>query len=466
MLTEPAFNALLKTLEEPPAHVVFVLATTEPRELPATILSRCQRFDFRPIPSGEIAAGLERILAEERARGQADLAVDPDALALIARAAAGSLRDALSLLDTALAYGEGRVGARTVEELIGSGGDEAAWGLAGALLARRAPEALERIDRAAAEGFDVGLLARETMEVLRRALLAAVVGQPSPDATSDEAERLRALAAAGQEALLLLVKGLLDAEAAMRESPHPRVDLEVAVVRLCHRPEPEALERLIERLERAEGQLRGYGPPPGERAAARQTDLLADPGVAPVASEAASLPGRPSTPPRRTGAPAAVSPPAERRVPGSPPAEPPAPGGAPERAPERAEVWQRIVAEVMRLRPTLAHLLADAVIVTDEAGRLSVAVPNGSAFTQDQVRDQGNRQIVLEAARRVRPDVRELVMTTGPAAAGPGGAVTSHPAVRAAVELFNGEVTAVRPAGRGQDPVSSAGGPPESGEQP
>jgi hypothetical protein len=124
------------------------------------------------------------------------------------------------------------------------------------------------------------------------------------------------------------------------------------------------------------------------------------------------------------------------------------------------------VAEVMRLRPTLAHLLADAVIVTDEAGRLAVAVPNGSAFTQDQVRDQGNRQIVLEAARRVRPDVRELVMTTAPATAGPGSAVTSHPAVRAAVELFNGEVTAVRPASRGLDPVSSAGAPPESGEQP
>ncbi|MGH7263407.1 MAG: hypothetical protein ACREMB_00940, partial [Candidatus Rokuibacteriota bacterium] len=165
------------------------------------------------------------------------------------------------------------------------------------------------------------------------------------------------------------------------------------------------------------------------------------------ASEAVSPPGRASTPARRTGTPAAA---------------PPAPGISP----ERAEVWQRIVAEVMRLRPTLAHLLAEAVIVTDEGGRLSVAVPNGSAFTQDQVRDQGNRQIVLEAARRVRPDVRELVLTTGPAAGSPGGAVTSHPAVRAAVELFNGEVTAVRPASRGQDPVSPAGGPPESGEDP
>jgi DNA polymerase-3 subunit gamma/tau len=118
MLTEPAFNALLKILEEPPAHVAFVLATTEARRLPATILSRCQRFDFRPIAGTEISEALQRILAEERMPADA---VEPDALRLLARAADGSLRDALSLLDTALAYGEGRVSARTVEELLGSG---------------------------------------------------------------------------------------------------------------------------------------------------------------------------------------------------------------------------------------------------------------------------------------------------------------------------------------------------------
>ena len=123
MLTEPAFNALLKTLEEPPAHVVFVLATTEARRLPPTILSRCQRFDFRPIAGTEIVEALRRILEKEK--GPADV-VEPDALRLLARAADGSLRDALSLLDTALAYGEGQVGVRTVEELLGSGGAEAA----------------------------------------------------------------------------------------------------------------------------------------------------------------------------------------------------------------------------------------------------------------------------------------------------------------------------------------------------
>src|SRR4029453_17819375 len=108
-----AFNPLPKTLEEPPAHVVFVLATTEARRLPPTILSRCQRFDFRPIAGAEIGEAPGRILAEEEAPAEA---VEPDALRLLARAADGSLRDALSLLDTALAYGQGPGSARPVRD--------------------------------------------------------------------------------------------------------------------------------------------------------------------------------------------------------------------------------------------------------------------------------------------------------------------------------------------------------------
>ena len=189
-------------------------------------------------------------------------AVEPDALRLLARAADGSLRDALSLLDTALAYGEGRVSARTVEELLGSGGAEAAWGLAAALVRRAAPDALQRIAEAAAAGLDLALLCEETLELLRRALLVTVTGSPGPDATLDETARLTALgteAGAGEADLLLLLRGLLDAETEMRRSPHPRVDLEITAVRLCHRPRAEAIETVLERLERAEARLRGYG---------------------------------------------------------------------------------------------------------------------------------------------------------------------------------------------------------------
>ncbi len=444
MLTEPAFNALLKTLEEPPAHVVFVLATTEARRLPATILSRCQRFDFRPIAGPEIASALRRILDEE---GVAADAVEPDALRLLARAADGSLRDALSLLDTALAYGEGRVATRTVQELLGTGGAELAWALADALLRRAAPAALGGIGEAASAGLDLTLLCQETLEVLRRALLLAVTGAPDPETTDDEATRLRALAALGEGGsadLLLLLRGLLDAEAEMRRSPHPRVDLEIAAVRLCERPRPEAIETILERLEQAEARLRGYGGS-AEPAAASQPYLLApstDPGLpaahpadrpppgparvvprpargaAPEGAGAAPVPARPDPAPGARAAVATVSPGAGHR--------------------SGAAAWAQIVAEVTRVRPTLGHLLGEGVLVGEDEGRLRVAVPNGNAFVQDQLRNPANRDLLLEIARRLCPGVKDVVLTPGLPAA------PAHPLVQAAIELFEGEITQVR----------------------
>jgi DNA polymerase III subunit gamma/tau len=452
MLTEPAFNALLKTLEEPPAHVVFVLATTEARRLPATILSRCQRFDFRPISSVEIGEALRRILAEEKVPVDA---VEPDALRLLARAAEGSLRDALSLLDTALAYGEGRVGARTVEELLGSGGAEAAWALAGALARRAAADGLRRIADAAAGGLDLAFLCEETMEVLRRALLVAVTGSAGPDATQDETTRLTALGAeagVGEADLLLLLRGLLDAEAEMRKSPHPRVDLEIAVVRLCQRPRAQAIETVLERLEQAEARLRGFGGPV-EPAGPVQSDLL-------------GVPAEPTLPrpvpvavPRTERGPAILSrggavrdvSPSAREAP-TPLRAAPAPTLR-----SAAEVWAAVVAEVIRARPTLGHLLSEGVVVGEEEGRLTVAVPNGSGFAHDQLRKPENKELVLEAGRRLQPGLRDIVFTTGgtPATA----QAASHPVVQAAIELFEGEITQVRaaPGSRGGAPAAGGG---------
>jgi DNA polymerase-3 subunit gamma/tau len=456
MLTEPAFNALLKTLEEPPPHVVFVLATTEARRLPPTILSRCQRFDFRPISTLEIGEALRRILGEEKVPADA---VEPDALRLLARAADGSLRDALSLLDTALAYGEGRVGARTVEELLGSGGAEAAWGLAGAL-ARRAPaEGLQRIADAAAGGLDLALLCEETLEVLRRALLVAVTGTAGPDATQDETTRLTALgseAGAGEADLLLLLRGLLDAETEMRKSPHPRVDLEIGVVRLCHRPRTQAIETVLERLEQAEARLRGFGGP-AEPAGPVQSDLLGGP-----AAPALPRPGpvavprpverAPAAPPVPRGGTVREAPPVSRDAPA--PTRPPG-AAAPRNA---AEVWAAIVAEIIRVRPTLGHLLSEGAVVGEEDGRLTVAVPNGGAFATEQLKKPENRELVVETGRRLQPGLRDVAFTAG---GGPASTLAgSHPVVQAAIELFEGEITQVRaaPAPRGTARTEPAAG--------
>ena len=113
MLSTQAFNALLKTLEEPPEHVKFVFATTEIRKVPITVLSRCQRFDLRRVPTGELAAHIERIIASEK------VTADPEAVALIARAAEGSVRDSLTILDQAIAHGGGHVSADAVRSMLG-----------------------------------------------------------------------------------------------------------------------------------------------------------------------------------------------------------------------------------------------------------------------------------------------------------------------------------------------------------
>src|SRR5262249_2599243 len=134
MLSGAAFNAFLKTLEEPPAHVVFVLATTEPKRIPATVLSRCQRFDFNPIPP--------EMLTKEQ------VPYEPAALPMLVRAAEGSLRDALSLLDTAIAYGEGRLDEDGVARLLGSSSPVHVRAFVTALVDRDGAAALQAIDRA------------------------------------------------------------------------------------------------------------------------------------------------------------------------------------------------------------------------------------------------------------------------------------------------------------------------------
>src|SRR5262249_9070900 len=129
-LSGKAFDAFLKTLEEPPAHVKFILATTAPSKLPATILSRCQRYDFRRVPRAEISAALGAIVEREAK------AADPDALAAIAREADGSLRDAVSLLDQVLAFAEGRLDAAAVTAALGLADRSAVRSLAAAILTR------------------------------------------------------------------------------------------------------------------------------------------------------------------------------------------------------------------------------------------------------------------------------------------------------------------------------------------
>jgi DNA polymerase-3 subunit gamma/tau len=168
MLTSEAFNALLKTLEEPPPHVIFVLATTEPHKIPPTVLSRCQRFDFRRIPLADIINRLSYIV------GQEGLMVEPAALELIARQATGSLRDAISLLDQMVAYGGEIITLAQVQAVLGVAASQTVAELVDYLARRNIAAGLETINRAINEGSDPRQLARETVEYLRGLMLLQV----------------------------------------------------------------------------------------------------------------------------------------------------------------------------------------------------------------------------------------------------------------------------------------------------
>ena len=427
-LTEAAFNALLKTLEEPPPHVVFILATTDPRDIPATVLSRVQRFEFRPIAPDALATTLERILTEEK------IPFEAAALPAVVRAAEGSLRDALSLLDTAIAYGNGRLEAETTAGLLGTTAPAEVRAFATALITHETAPALEAIDRATRDGEDLHAFTRDVVELLRRALvLKAAPTTKLADVTHTESNELRKLGeGVSVDELLYIVRAFLDADAAMRESPHPRVELEMATVRATRRPVPKALDEILQRVDEAAQRLRHAAAP-----SARPSESL---------TRADTPPARPVTTPAPRAAATERSAPAapvvdSRAKAAAPVVESNAKAAAPATASDVPGTWQRVVDEVMRRKPTLAAVLAQSTPGTVRDGELTVVL-SGNHFHREMLADSANRDVVLQALRRNIPGVERFRIS---AEDDGGGGVGTHPAVQAAVAEFQGEVVAVRP---------------------
>ena len=233
MLTEPAFNALLKTLEEPPSHAMFVLATTEAHKVPLTIISRCQRFDFQRIPVDRMAAKLGEICAAE------GIEASEDALRLISRVANGGLRDAENLLEqAAVSYGS-PISEDNVRDLLGLGGDEAALELAAHVVGGSVRDGITAVNGAAAQGNDLRQLLRATVEYLR-VLLLIKAGAGVDYGYSDEvAARLKALAdAVAMDRLVHALKTF--ASVTMRRDSASPLALELALVDAANMPEPVA----------------------------------------------------------------------------------------------------------------------------------------------------------------------------------------------------------------------------------
>lgn len=250
MLSTGAFNALLKTLEEPPAHAVFILATTDPQKVPATIQSRCQRFEFRRVTVDEIAEHLAMVAAGS------GIEADADALRLIAIQAEGGMRDALSLLDQCGVMAK-RVTVATVREVLGIVGREALHELTEAIGRRQLPQALATLNLLLEQGKDVKQVLTELIEYLRALVLYLAVPDYEEIYLTDTKEALAELAPLfGRDRLLAAEERLYSAIQELRGSMRPRITAELCLLDLC-RVEGSTLAALSARIEQLERQLAG-----------------------------------------------------------------------------------------------------------------------------------------------------------------------------------------------------------------
>ncbi len=245
MLTREAFNALLKTLEEPPEHVKFIFCTTEPTKIPITILSRCQRFDFAGIGLSSIVERLAQIVEAEH------VTAEPEALAILARRASGSMRDSQSLLEQLLAFGGEKITAVDVHAMLGTAGDVRLANLVGHLVERDPAAAIADLDSALDEGVDVGQLLEQLLGYFRD-LMTAAVGCPADTflyTSPGEHERLiQAGKQLGLETILAVMQIIDHTLSRLRYSTQSRTLAEMAIVRIANLENLDELSNLIAEL--------------------------------------------------------------------------------------------------------------------------------------------------------------------------------------------------------------------------
>lgn len=449
MLTTAAFNALLKTLEEPPAHVIFVLCTTDPQKILETILSRCQRFDFHRIGNEDIERRLAYVCEQE------GFDYDDEALAIVARHAKGGMRDALSTLEQLSVFGNGAVHADDACSLLGEVSDQILGEFARAIAGRDVAELYGLIRAQVEEGNDLLELTRDLVAHVRDVYVACVAGARAElfEGGSEQAEALAAEAAAFGEhpadRLARVLTVLDDAALEMRGASDVRLVLEIACTRLA-RPEADlTIEALAERVARLEAMVANGAVPASVAAAQASAPAASAPAVqqptlisgaraaAPVASAApaatsahqggmpwdrgAAVPAaqpapksaapapapKPVTPaPQPVAAPAPV--PAASTVPVSKPnnaAEVAAAGAAEtpavEDAGELQRKWAEVVERVKARQASYAGLLLNARATADDGSKLTVSFPAGSTFAIKMLGRADTQSVVLPTVSAV-----------------------------------------------------------------
>lgn len=252
MLSQSAFNALLKTLEEPPAHIMFILATTEPQRIPATIISRCQRFDFHRLKVSDILSRLQSVLSSAGAE------MDEAGMLAIARAAQGGMRDALSLADQCISFCGRAVTAQDVYEILGSMDEDFLFRMVDAIIDSDAAGALRLFDKVVNDGRDMNVFVRELSMHFRALLLAVNCGSCAEilECTEDMMQRYLAQAKrCAQARMLRCIELLLRTQSNMKWLTSPRALIEATLVRACHPYAEQDVSALLDRIETLEKRM-------------------------------------------------------------------------------------------------------------------------------------------------------------------------------------------------------------------
>lgn len=454
MLTTAAFNALLKTLEEPPAHVIFVLCTTDPQKILETILSRCQRFDFHRIGNEDIEHRLSYVCEQE------DFDYDDEALAIVARHAKGGMRDALSTLEQLSVFGNGSVHADDARSLLGEVSDQILGEFARAIADRDVAELYGLIRAQVEEGNDLLELTRDLVAHVRDVYVACVAGARAElfEGGSEQAEALAAESAAFGEhpadRLARVLTVLDDAALEMRGASDVRLVLEIACTRLA-RPEADlTIEALAERVARLEAMVANGAVPASVAAAQASAPAASAPAVqqptlisgvraaAPVATAApAATSAHQGGMPWDRGAAAPVAQPASKpastqvskpAAPASQPASASQPVAAPAPAPaastmpvsksnnaaqvaaagaaetpavedagELQRKWAEVVERVKARQASYAGLLLNARATADDGSKLTVSFPAGSTFAIKMLGRSDTQSVVLPTVNAV-----------------------------------------------------------------
>lgn len=435
MLTTEAFNALLKTLEEPPAHVIFVLATTEPHKIPVTILSRCQRFDFRRIGVRQIADRLA-LVAETT-----NIATDEETLALIAKTAEGGMRDALSIFDQCIAFGGDRVTMDEVNAVLGTVNREFLFRMADCLAIRDTTAGLNLVHELVNQGKDVRQFTKDLTEHFRNLLMVDVchdagemvpVGEQTLNEMRDQAGRF------GRGRIIKTIEQLSAAEKEMKWTSQPRLLLELAVIRNAAGTEEAASAvELAERLTVLEQALAGsvsgkaMGRAPAKTAA----------GSTGPATAAATVPAVTDAKIAATAAPAnadGVLQPAA------------ADDSAGKIDPEIIKKsWPGILEKIKKVKISCHAFLLVGKIVSVDSGALTLGFPEQYAFHKEKVEQQENRQAVEKVLKEVTgcnlklkckfTEDREIAPRQADQAA-----PEDDPLIKGAVQLFGGEVIEIK----------------------